>query len=297
MCQLVVKNFSPGLFSCKAENKAGQDEIKATVSIKPIPRKKSLKKSLEAPKFIEKFNDVEAEPGDQIELVAKVIGNPIPEVTWSKDGVKLSDSPETAISFHDGVCKLIFNNVSDDIGGRISCKAVNSEGQDEIVATVTVKSSQVDGLQEPLKLDEGLPEAVKCQQGEPIRLQFKVSGPLEHTVKWLKDGKPVEEDRRHHIELGDDGEVTMVVDEAMPKDSGNYQVLVQTPNQELRSDCQVSVSRKYQMIWFRSDFTTKNLMFIADCFSSKRDEESQSRSTIPRRSFTDKGRRGQAVKT
>ena len=38
------------------------------------------------PKFLKSPEDVETQPGERAELVTKVTGSPLPEVTWYRDG-------------------------------------------------------------------------------------------------------------------------------------------------------------------------------------------------------------------
>lgn len=58
------------------------------VAVKPEPR---------APSFVKPFNDVTVVTGEPLALQAQIIGFPVPEIKWLKDGIPLR--PSEAVNF------------------------------------------------------------------------------------------------------------------------------------------------------------------------------------------------------
>ena len=72
--------------------------------------------------------------GDNVTLSCNASGNPVPEISWTRDG-SLVSSGDQRISFEAGNIQLTITNVSRADTGEYRCVADNSEGNDTSNAT------------------------------------------------------------------------------------------------------------------------------------------------------------------
>ncbi|XP_071837121.1 peroxidasin homolog isoform X3 [Apostichopus japonicus] len=103
-----------GDYTCLAVNKAGQNQAEASVVVK----------QREPPIFTQSPQDLDVEVGAFIRLPCAAAGDPTPIITWSKDGVQITDSTKFGVT-EDG---LLIRDVGKDDEGRYQCAARNSIG-------------------------------------------------------------------------------------------------------------------------------------------------------------------------
>lgn len=71
----------------------------------------------------------------------RLIGFPIPEVVWYKDGISIVNNPDYLTSYDQGICTLTIEETFAEDSAQFVCKAFNSVGSAETVATLTVKGT------------------------------------------------------------------------------------------------------------------------------------------------------------
>lgn len=84
-------------------------------------------------------------------------GNPIPEITWSKEGLSIENNPDYQTLFDNGVCKLRIDEVFAEDSARFVCRATNAAGTAETSAVLSVI-----GLWKFMRVS--LLKLCKCQQ-------------------------------------------------------------------------------------------------------------------------------------
>ena len=85
--------------------------------------------------------------GDNVTLSCNASGNPIPAITWTRDGSLIS-SGNQRISFQAGNRQLTITNVNRTDDGEYQCVADNSEGNDTSdVITLNVKCKYTSSVQ------------------------------------------------------------------------------------------------------------------------------------------------------
>lgn len=98
LISLVIDNVKPsdcGAYKVIISNSSGEAAMICAVAVKPEPR---------APSFVKPFNDATVVVGEPLALEAQVIGFPVPEVKWFKDGIPLRPSENVNfIAQPDGV--------------------------------------------------------------------------------------------------------------------------------------------------------------------------------------------------
>lgn len=83
------------------------------------------------------LSDYTTVEGDRIELRCFASANPSPKITWSRNGIPISN--ETARMYvNDDI--LIIDNVENDDAGHYICKASNAAGDAEKAIRLTVIS-------------------------------------------------------------------------------------------------------------------------------------------------------------
>lgn len=83
-----VKPSDCGAYKVVISNSSGESAMICAVAVKPEPR---------APSFVKPFNDVTVVVGEPLALQGQIIGFPVPEVKWLKDGIPLR--PSEAVNF------------------------------------------------------------------------------------------------------------------------------------------------------------------------------------------------------
>lgn len=83
------------------------------------------------------FTDTFHMAENELVLECRIRGQPLPTITWIKDGRTLSnDDRYQAYYLADGVCRLAISSPTPHDSGRYTCKAENSVWSDQITHTV-----------------------------------------------------------------------------------------------------------------------------------------------------------------
>ncbi|KAL1117088.1 hypothetical protein AAG570_004416 [Ranatra chinensis] len=167
----------------------------------------------QAPLFVERFEEQKVREKGTIRLVAKVVGNPIPSVTWFRNNKTLLASPRITEMF-DGeqIVLEIVDADSEEDAGDYKCVASNTVGSATHGAKVTVDVEKV-------SFTKLLPPRVEVDETETTVLECETS----HTVSttWYHEGKELSGmDNREIIQEG--RRQRLVIKRATPRDSGQY---------------------------------------------------------------------------
>jgi len=92
-----------------------------------------------APAFTEKLHSQRVREGASARFVARVAGNPAPEVTWYRENVPITSSTDFAIASHDDVHSLTVGEVFREDAGKFTARATNPLGQVQCVADLIVE--------------------------------------------------------------------------------------------------------------------------------------------------------------
>ncbi|NXX50442.1 HMCN1 protein, partial [Tricholaema leucomelas] len=148
--------------------------------------------------------------GNSLALECKAAGNPPPLLTWLKDGVPVKASANLRLLA--GGRKLEILNAVEADRGHYLCVATSIAGEQEI-------KYQVEILVPPFVEggDELLDSIVILHS--PLELDCSATGTPSPTIRWFKDGQPVEEGAGHKISL--DGQ-KLLISRAQVSDAGHY---------------------------------------------------------------------------
>nr|XP_061799785.1 striated muscle preferentially expressed protein kinase-like [Nerophis lumbriciformis] len=129
---------------------------------------------MEAPVFECLLQDAVARCGSDVLLKCNISGNPIPEVTWTKDNVEVTNLPNYAIKVEGERHSLIIKSVQVRDAGNYSVTAVNQEGKVTSNATLTIKA-------EPIQETKGV-LGVPMDISSPITSDEEYLSPLEEAM-------------------------------------------------------------------------------------------------------------------
>ncbi|CAG2058973.1 unnamed protein product, partial [Timema podura] len=161
-------------YTVTAKNEVGTAKTTATVIVEEL-------QSLEPPMFVERFQEEKVPEKGTVRLVAKVTGNPIPEIAWLRNNEPLEPS-ETVTQTYDGEnIVLEIKGVDSEVdAGDYKCVASNPVGKASHGARVTVDVDKV-------KFTKKLQPRIEVDDKSLLSLECETS----HTVstKWYHNNK------------------------------------------------------------------------------------------------------------
>ncbi|KAG5853698.1 hypothetical protein ANANG_G00028840 [Anguilla anguilla] len=162
-----ARSEDAGVYVCKAENSEGTVELKVQVTVEggtqaPTPPRASI---LQA--------DMVKVEGDSVTLQCQATGYPTPTIAWSKLRAPLPWQHKVT----DGT--LFLQNVGRQDSGQYICNATNAAGFDEATVQVEVETPPYATC---------IPEQVRVQAGEAIRLQCLAHGTPPVRFQWTRVG-------------------------------------------------------------------------------------------------------------
>nr|XP_049594051.1 protein turtle homolog A-like isoform X2 [Syngnathus scovelli] len=150
---------------------------------------------------------LESVVGGHLSLPCVAVGNPVPTITWLKDGsvIQIGNDQEEGLS-------LTAVNVHS--AGQYTCHASNSEGNTTLQTKVKIKGPPV--IVVPPKSS-----SLNASQDALLHCQA-VADPSNMTYVWLKGGDNVYhlESLKSRVKIMVDG--TLLISRLIPEDSGNY---------------------------------------------------------------------------
>ena len=240
----VVPNDS-GLYKITLENDVGRVEASArleVISHRPASARGLRARSLSpkpAPSYGKNLFSSSVRYGSTARLFYDIRSVPTPFLKWYKDGVPLEDSPKYVTSHDDEVASLMIKDVTFTDEGSYSCVASNDNGSVKSIVELKI-------IEEELapRVAKAMPEMLNAIEGNPAKLQLKVTGRQPFDVVWMKDGC-VLPDCDEFRQTCEDGLVVLTVSDAFAQDSGWYTCEVYNLFGEASAKCQLVVHGKY----------------------------------------------------
>ncbi|XP_049335709.1 hemicentin-1 isoform X1 [Astyanax mexicanus] len=192
-----------GRFTCIVSNSAGEDRKNFDLDV------------LVPPSIVNKggVQDVKVKEGQNITLTCEATGNPVPEITWLKDGQLVTGEPRLQVMSHGRFLHISDVQVADT--GRYSCLASNSAGDRSIHFNLNVLVSPTIAGSGP----EGSSEEVTVTLNSPTSLVCEAQSYPPAIITWLKDGIPFESSRNVRVLPG--GRTLQILN-AQEEDAGRY---------------------------------------------------------------------------
>ncbi|XP_071641852.1 myosin light chain kinase, smooth muscle-like [Temnothorax longispinosus] len=196
------------------------------------------------PQFTQKLKNLTINDGEHLELTAKVDGDPVPQITWSKDGKMLSSSEIVDLKYKNGVATFTINEVFPEDEGEYACLATNSIGSDTTSCKLTVKP--VENAARKDQSDEKSPKIVDhltsryVKDGEAVTLNCRIIGAKKFDVVWLHNNKEIKPSK--DFQYTSEANIhKLIIAEIFPEDSGTYTCEAINDAGESYSSCTLSV--------------------------------------------------------
>jgi neuronal cell adhesion molecule len=159
--------------------------------------------------YVSRRNEV-ALRGQKIELFCIYGGTPLPQTVWTKDGKPISWSDRVTQGNYGK--SLIIKHASLDDKGSYTCDVSNGAGQPQS-STINLDIKAI-----PYFTVE--PEIVNAAEEETIEFHCEAKGIPEPAIKWIHNGKPIEEAPQNPRRVVKNNKI--IINKLEKKDTGNY---------------------------------------------------------------------------
>nr|XP_012144065.1 PREDICTED: muscle M-line assembly protein unc-89 isoform X8 [Megachile rotundata] len=214
-----------------------QTEIEKTVPsvqrepspIKKIVTEESQEKTFEkiekdvpplAPEFTVPLNDATVQEGEKFSFQCNLVGHPLPEVVWYKDGISILNNPDYLTTYVRNVCTLTIEETFAEDSAKYTCRAFNIAGSAETSATLTVKETAPEEQPSPpVFVKELVPST--AMEGSSHQMDCVVEGNPLPTVQWFKNDINIDNSPDYIITYNN-GEAVLKFEEVFPEDKAIY---------------------------------------------------------------------------
>ncbi|XP_063876640.1 hemicentin-1-like isoform X2 [Scylla paramamosain] len=186
-----------GDYTCLASNPVGSVEKQFAVRVIVPARITNLKKDMDRPDT-KPYQEVMVDT--PFSLYCPVVGSPLPNITWSKNGAVIEKHLEQGFNEHisfgeDGQLLLVSSATVED-SGNYTCSAQNTGGSDSV--------SYVVAVQVPPHIMQETDAPLTYLEGEDVSLYCEVEGTIPLSIVWLLDGVGLEDLRLPGITIDED---------------------------------------------------------------------------------------------
>ncbi|XP_006730990.2 hemicentin-1 [Leptonychotes weddellii] len=178
------------------------------------------------------LEDVKVKEKQSVILTCEVTGNPVPEITWHKDGQLLQEDDTHHIMSGGRFLKITNAQVSHT--GRYACLASNTAGDKSRSFSLNVLvSPTIAGVD-----SDGGPEDVTVILNSPTSLVCEAYSYPPATITWFKDGTPLESNQNIRILPG--GRTLQILN-AQEDNAGRYSCIATNEAGEMIKHYEVKV--------------------------------------------------------
>ncbi|XP_037298736.1 obscurin isoform X2 [Manduca sexta] len=186
----------------------------------------------ERPQFIHGLRDITAEEGQPLSVTAPFVGNPVPEVTWTKDGQPLKPNEKILLTCDGKRVGLEINPVEMPDAGVYGVKLVNPLGEDSSEGKINVRkvyqpptfAQKFTDLQQLPTFDAKFPARV-----------FGIPAP---EISWYKNGQLLRPSEKYSIKRDGDA-ACLYVRDLVAADAGAYKCVAK--NREGAAECEANL--------------------------------------------------------
>ncbi|KAL6428691.1 hypothetical protein ACFW04_007940 [Cataglyphis niger] len=173
-----------------------------------------------APEFIVPLSDATIQEGKEFSFECRLIGQPMPEIIWYKDGISILNNPDYVTTYANGICTLKIEETFAEDSAKYTCRAFNIHGSVETSATLTVTETVTDEQPSaPVFVKELLPSSAR--EGSSHRLECTVQGNPLPTVQWYKNDTNIDNSPDYVITFNN-GEAVLKFEELFLEDKALY---------------------------------------------------------------------------
>uniref|UniRef100_A0A1A9UCU1 Titin n=1 Tax=Glossina austeni TaxID=7395 RepID=A0A1A9UCU1_GLOAU len=197
-----------GEYTVKAINPLGSAETNAQLTIEEAPSGNA-----EPPLFVERFEEQNVPQKGTIRLLAKVSGNPVPEVSWLFNNNPLYPNDRTQLKYDGENIELIIKDANPDFdSGDYKCIASNPLGKTSHGARIIVEVDEI-------TFTKKLKSRITIEEQQLLTLECETSHVA--SPKWFFNGKELS--GMDHRVVVEDGKIhKLVIRNTNLRDTGNY---------------------------------------------------------------------------
>ncbi|KAJ8952456.1 hypothetical protein NQ314_007532 [Rhamnusium bicolor] len=223
---LTIRNANPddtGEYTVKAKNSLGTAETTAQLTVEVWLNVSEFPEDVEPPLFVKRFEEQNVPEKSPLVLRAKVIGNPIPEVTWLRNNEPLEPSDLVRILYDGENIELSIKETNSELdSGDYKCIAINSAGKASHGAKVSIEVDTV-------KFTKKLKKLYETSERETLELECETS----HSVrtKWWYNETEIS-GMDHRVVIQDGRTHKLVIKNISQRDEGSYKCTVKNQKTE-----------------------------------------------------------------
>ncbi|XP_070188406.1 obscurin-like isoform X2 [Littorina saxatilis] len=216
--QLILREVIPdnaGVYTCKAVNAAGDASCAVELSVKELPKEPKRGRAPEEeeadysfpPTFTRRLLDQRVAPGHTARFECLMLGIPLPDVVWQKDGITLKPSDKFRIGREGSTAILEVDGAEAVDAGEYTCILTNDAGKATSRAGLTVQEERRVRYATP-KLEVRAPEFGRAPSRgredllEPGRPPLRELSPEEKVPSMPFDKPSLLEVRDTSVKLG-----------------------------------------------------------------------------------------------
>lgn len=192
--------------------------------------------------------------GEDVRFGVTITVHPEPQVTWLKAGHRIKPDPtKYTFTTDKGLYQLMIHNIEPGDDDEYTVLASNKFGEDSCKAHLTVTHHPV--VEDTMRpMFRRLLANTDCVEGESVHFDLRVSGTPPPTLKWEKDGKPLEFRPQVEVVQEDVGYYVLHIRETLIEDSGTYRVTA--TNSAGSASCQATLKVE-RITYIRKEFKSK----------------------------------------
>lgn len=255
-CSLLIQNISDldaGRYTCEATNSQGRvstfARLQAVTDEKIVKADQYLKARIEnevensceimIPHFNMRLRDRRVQISYPVRLTCQVIGYPIPEVTWQRNGVEIVQNNLYGIWREGNFHTLEILKTSIDDSQVYSAIAQNSLGSVSCSCSLIVDK----GIRAYIAPEFycGLDPLYISKENLEICLTAQIEAYPSVGVTWHLNGIRIRPSRRIVPTLNHDGFMSLVIGNCKQKDAGIYTCVASNAVGKAESSCRVSI--------------------------------------------------------
>lgn len=255
-CSLLINNIceiDTGRYTCEATNSQGRVSTFARLQVvtdeKIVKADQYLKARIEneiensfetmIPHFNMRLRDRRVQISYPVRLTCQVIGNPIPEVTWQRNGIDIVQNNLYGIWREGNFHTLEIFKTSIDDSQIYSAIGKNCVGSVSCNCNLIVDK----GIRAYIAPEFycGLDPLYISQENSEICLSAQIEAYPSVGVTWHRNGIRIRPSRRIVPTLNHDGFMSLVIGSCKQKDAGIYTCVASNAVGKAESSCRVSI--------------------------------------------------------
>ncbi|CAL8088030.1 unnamed protein product [Calicophoron daubneyi] len=223
--QLIIPKVFPedgGVYSVILHNPVGQACSKSRLLVEvSVPEQLGR-----PPKFQQPFvQPVTVKVGEPVTFESKVLGEPLPQVHWEHNGIRLSTTELQHVRMFDAppFHTLVILETQPEDAGEYRCVAVNPLGQDVNTAKVVIEE-----VPKPMEAVAPTiltgPKDLTVKESQPATFIARLKGIPLPEVTWLANGEVIKPSSYFQPQLLPNGEARLTITSAYQEDAGQYSI-------------------------------------------------------------------------